>query len=317
MHQGFACPRDHQPLSRSKDGLNCPIGHFYPVYDGIPVFILGETEQTHPSASRALQASEILRDLALDDGRTPPLDQLHPFVRDVLVGTCGNLYTPIADTIDHYPIPDLPLPRGDGSTFLEIGCNWGRWSIAAAQQGYSVTAVDSNFAALVVARRIFRQFGVRGTFVCADARHLPFAASSFDTVFSYSVFMYFDKKHARAAIAEVARVAAARSVIQMANRFGLRNMYHQARRSSAADDPLRVRYWSPRELLSAFNDIVGPSTLSIDGVIGRGIRASELRSLRPHHRIAVGMSAWLTRLGFLTPLADSLYVRSRVVRATN
>ncbi len=315
MHSNLVCPRDGLPLNRSSDGLACTAGHTYPVHDGIPVFILGEVEQTHPSAARALHAAEILRDLALDDGETPPLHELHPFVRSVLVDTCGNLYAPIAGSIDHYPKPDLPLKsERPGATFLEIGCSWGRWSIAAAQQGYSVTAVDSNFRALVVARQVFRQFGLNARFVCADARHLPFNTHGFDVVFSYSVFMYFSKENARAAIAEAGRVAAVRSVIQMANKHGIRNLYHRARRTNSQDDPLRVRYWSPRELLMVFEELIGPSSLSIDGVIGRAVKRSEFPGLLPRHRLAVRLSERLRKFGVLAPIADSLYVHSRVVR---
>jgi SAM-dependent methyltransferase/uncharacterized protein YbaR (Trm112 family) len=312
MHTNLVCPRDRLPLARSRDELTCPAGHAYPVHDGIPVFILGEVRQTHPSATRALDAAEVLCDLALDDGSTPPPDELHPFVRDVLADTCGNLYAPIADSIDHYPIPDLPLQVGPpGGGFLEIGCSWGRWSIAAAQRGLAVTAIDSNFRALVVARRVFRQFGLKARFVCADARHLPFADASFDCVFSYSVLMYFDKEAARAAIAEIGRVAAGQSLIQMANRNGVRNTYHRLLRSGSPDDPLRVRYWTPRELVAAFGEAVGPSSLEIDGVIGRGVRASELGALLPRHRRAVGFFEWLKRFKALLPIADSLYVRSQ------
>jgi SAM-dependent methyltransferase len=313
MTSKLVCPRDRLPLVCSRGGLTCAAGHSYPVHDGIPVFIIGEVEQTHPSAERALQVAHILSDLACDDGETPPLHDVHPFVRDVLVGTCGNLYAPIARSIDHYPIPELPLqPERQGDRFVEIGCNWGRWSIAAAQQGYSVTAVDANFRALVVARRIFRQFGLTGTFICADARHLPFAPRSFDLAFSYSVFMYFSKEDARAAIAETARVTAGRSLIQMANKHGIHNLYHRARGSGSADDPLRVRYWSRSELLSVFNELVGPSFLSIDGVIGRSVKASELESLLPRHRIAVRLFEWLRKFRILTPVSGSLYVHSRV-----
>jgi SAM-dependent methyltransferase len=311
----LVCPRDRLPLVRSKDSLTCSAGHSYPIHGEIPVFILGEAEQTHPSAERALRVEEILRDLARDDGQTPPLHELHPYVRSVLIGTCGSLYAPIAQSIDRYPIPELPsLPPRAGATFLDIGCNWGRWSIAAAQLGYSVTAVDTNLAALVVARRVFRQFGLAGTFICADARHLPFAAASFDLAFSYSVFMYFTKENARAAIAEAARVSTDRVLIQMANKFGLLSLYHRARRDGSMADPLRVRYWNPRELLSVFNELAGPSTLIVDGVVGRGLSASERAGLLPHHRLAVAASAWLKALRLLAPIADSLFVQSDVAR---
>jgi len=165
---------------------------------------------------------------------------------------------------------------------------------------------------LVVARRIFRQFGLTADFVCADARHLPFETGSFDVVFSYSVLMYQEKTNAHAAIAEAARVSAGQCVIQMANKYGIRNIYHRLRRRGSPADPLRVRYWSPAELLTVFSRIAGPSSLIVDGVIGRGVEASELEALRPHHRMLVRLSMWLRRFEVLLPVADSLYVFSRV-----
>jgi 2-polyprenyl-3-methyl-5-hydroxy-6-metoxy-1,4-benzoquinol methylase len=88
------------------------------------------------------------------------------WVRGILGATSGFMYDAIKYSIDHYPIPNLRLPlSATGSTFLDIGCNWGRWSVAAAQAGYSVTGIDPSFGALVVAKHVFRQFGLQATFI--------------------------------------------------------------------------------------------------------------------------------------------------------
>ena len=45
----------------------------------------------------------------------------------------------------------LDLPRGP---LLDIGCSWGRWSLAAARKGYSVVGIDPSLGAVMAARRI-------------------------------------------------------------------------------------------------------------------------------------------------------------------
>jgi len=75
-----------------------------------------------------------------------------------------------------------------------------------------------------------------------------------------------------------------------------------------------VRYWSPRELLAAFRDEIGPSTLSVDGFFGLGIQATDLDLLPLRYRLVVKLSRQLTRvstmLPFLISVADSLYVNA-------
>jgi ubiquinone/menaquinone biosynthesis C-methylase UbiE len=282
------------------------------VYDGIPVFLLPEAIQTHPEAAQALDPRAIQAALALDDGTTPPPSEIHPVVRERIAGSSGHLYFKIRDRLQHYPIPRLRLPPGEGKTFLDIGCFWGRWSIAAARKGYRVTGIDPNFAFLVVARRVCRQLGVDAQFVCADARHLPFPSRSFDTVFGYSVLQHFSKADAKLALREIGRVTAGGSLIQLANRFGIRSLYNQARALFRPSEPFAVRYWTPAELRRVFSAEIGPSTLSIEGFFGLGVGAAETTDpLLGCHRTIVRTSERLRRFGMLLPVADSLYVGSR------
>lgn len=135
----LVCPRDHTALarrSRSRDVLACENGHVYPIYDGIPVLLIDDSDQTHGEALRALDPETAKRELMWNDGTTPPPNDLHPVIRAALGATCGHMYFAIRNKIDHYPIPTLRLPDGNGETLLDIGCNWGRWTVAAAQRGY-------------------------------------------------------------------------------------------------------------------------------------------------------------------------------------
>jgi ubiquinone/menaquinone biosynthesis C-methylase UbiE len=55
--------------------------------------------------------------------------------------------------------------------------------------------------------------------VVGDARFLPFADNSFNTVFSYSVFQHFSKENTKISLDEAARVLKknGKSLIQMPN----------------------------------------------------------------------------------------------------
>jgi len=308
----LVCPHDRTRLSGTSDRLTCEQGHRFPVCGGIPVLVLDEGRGIHVSVARALDEDERLADLALDDGETPPPTVLHPFVREMQGATSGAMFHAARDRFTTYPIPELRLPDGAGERLLDLGCAWGRWSVAAARKGYRVTGVDHNFSRLVIARRVCRQLGVEAEFVCADARRLPFADGAFDVAFSYSVVQHFSKDQARVILAEVGRVLAAggTGLIQMPNRYGIRSLYHQLRKTWTPAQPFDVRYWTSRELLRDFEAAIGPSRLTIDGFFGLGIQARNSESFLPHHRAIVGLSERLRRAAWLAPVADSLYVHS-------
>ena len=311
------CPRDRMPLAAVGGDLVCPEGHAYLVCKGIPVFLLAEDFPYHPRFDR-LTREDSDRIVERDDGTTPAPTDIHQFVREYLQGSSGNLYDRVRDTIDRYPIPALRLPPGTGQTFLDIGCHWGRWAVAAARIGYKVVAIDPNFEALVVARRVCRQLGVEAAFLCADARYLPFASNCFDVVHSYSVLQHLDKEQAKIAIREAGRVAQATTLIQMANCFGVRSLYHQTRRLGRKMGGFAVRYWTPRELRKVFNELIGPSELMSDGFFGLGVGAANPSELTaPQHRLGVHVSNRLRKWRALTPLADSIYVRSKKADAAS
>jgi len=54
----LACPRCHAGLDANGQGLRCAAGHEYPVADGVPVFLLPETEQTIGVASASYRAGQ-------------------------------------------------------------------------------------------------------------------------------------------------------------------------------------------------------------------------------------------------------------------
>jgi 2-polyprenyl-3-methyl-5-hydroxy-6-metoxy-1,4-benzoquinol methylase/uncharacterized protein YbaR (Trm112 family) len=308
----LVCPRDHGVLTAGDEILTCDQGHAYPYVDGIPVLLVDELEPTQPGYWAKPEQIEAVR------RAEPPTvtgDAVDPYVAELILGTHGNLYKHLGAGLARYPIPDFPLPPGSGQLLLDIGCNWGRWTISAARAGYRAVGVDPSFEAIVAARRIARQLGVQARYAVADTRRLPFADGAFDVVFSYGVLQHLSKADVAAAVAEIGRTAKAGgySWVQMPNALGVRSLYQLARRGFREGDRFEVRYWRPGELRRAFGTI-GPTELTTDGFFTLNPQKRDLDLLPRRYRALVRTSEALRRLSgrarFLTAVADSVNVRS-------
>ncbi len=302
----LACPRDRRALDLEGDELVCVDGHRYRVVDGIPVLLVPEDEPTHGACWVSLEE------------RAPEADT-DEFVQGVIAATCGNLYRHLIGRLETYPIPEIRLPPGEGRTFLEVGCNWGRWCVSAARRGYRVVGVDPSLDAIRAARRVADELGVEAEYLVADARHLPFADETFDVVFSYSVFQHFTRPAAVSAFAEVGRVLkrGGLSLLQLANVWGARSLFNQLRerRFREPRSLFDVRYWSPRELRTELEGAVGPTELSVDGFLTLNPQPADLPLLPRRYRTLVHVSEAYRkasrRLPFLVGVADSVYAASR------
>lgn len=309
LERNLVCPRDHTPLDRGAASLACSQGHTYPVVDGIPVLIVEEADPTNP--------------LVFNDTRervaagVPSDTEASEFVQSMMQRTCGFLYSELRNGLPRYPIPEIRLPDGDGKVLLDVGCNWGRWTVAGGRKGYQVVGLDPNLNALIAAKHVVKELGGEATFVCGDARQMPFAESSVDAVFSYSVLQHFDKAAAKAAMREMARVSRpdATVLVQMPNKFGVRQLYNRGkqivRRNS---NPFRVRYWTPGELRDSFQSLIGPCSLSVDGFFSLNPQATDTDILPRRSAMIVSVSEALRqasqRVPILLKAADSLYVRA-------
>jgi len=302
----LACPRDRGALEREGDELVCASGHRYPLVDGIPLLLLEEEQPTHAACRASLEPDDVAEDP-------------EAIVQDVIAATCGNLYRHLVGNVTRYPIPEIRLPEGEGRRFLEVGCNWGRWCVAAARRGYEVVGVDPSLNALRAARRVAERLGVDATYVVADARHLPFPDDSFDAVFSYSVFQHFAREDAVASFAEIGRVVrpGGFSLIQMANLYGLRSLWNQLRERRFREPRtlFDVRYWGPRELREELERRVGPTSLAADGFFTLNPQMTDLELFPRRYRAVVRTSEALRRASERVPplryAADSLYALSR------
>ena len=70
---------------------------------------------------------------------------------------------------DALPDPGLPAPPARAA-LLDIGSNWGRWTIAAARAGFAPTGIDPSEKAIAAARRVARAARRRGASTSSATR---------------------------------------------------------------------------------------------------------------------------------------------------
>ena len=311
--QHLVCPRDFKAFEISADFLRCSENHTYPIVNGVPILLVGEVVPTQKEFWRILKPAVALKSHPVD---TPVQNGVDSFVTQSIGATSGSLYAPVAHRLRRYPIPDLLLPKANGAVLLDLGCNWGRWCFSASRKGYSAIGIDPNLEAILAARRISHQLKIPACFLVADARNLPFASHSIDTVFSYSVLQHFDKRDAHQTFKETSRVlkTGGTSFIEMPNAFGSLNLLHQLKRGFRQARDFEVRYWTPIELKRALNSSVGPTRLVVDGYFSLNPQTADLDMLPFVYRLVVRVSEWLRKKSLAWPclvyLADSLYVES-------
>jgi SAM-dependent methyltransferase len=322
--------------------LRCAYGHGYPVLEGVPVLLRDDVVQTQPLAWASIARARF--EQGSTDERNPHLflesmgvseeekklvidlagsgkSRIDPVVSVLIAATCGNAYKKLIGVLDHYPIPDLRLPPGEGKVLLDIGCNWGRWSIAAARKGYKVIGIDPSLSAIMAARRVASELDLDIEYIVADARYLPFEQESIDNIFSYSVLQHFSKPDAICAISEIARTLKfnGHCLIQMAHAFGLRSLYHQLRCGFRKNGNFSVRYWTIPELRDVFREKIGPVKFSVDCYFGLGLQPLDKDIMHEHVTWIIKFSEWLRSISLkvpaLTYFADSVYVSAVKVSA--
>ena len=317
LERHLACPRDKRSLVRHGESLTCTEGHVYSVVEGIPVLIFDDGDATHDYLLKTLQQVESIKagapiESVLRTNQTNGI--VDDFVQAELPYTNGNLYFSVQQKLTRYPLPFLRLPEANGQTLLDVGCNWGRWTIRAAQKGYRPIGIDPCLDAVLAAQRVSRQLGVATQFVVADSRHLPFVDQAFDVVFSYGVLQHFSKHNARITLAEMNRVLTdgGKVLAQMPNKYGIRSFQQQWRRGFTEGEAFEVRYWTPSELLKTFTDLFGTAKFSADCYFGLGIQASDADLLPLRFKTVVYTSEALRKISRLfrpvAKFADSVYI---------
>jgi SAM-dependent methyltransferase/uncharacterized protein YbaR (Trm112 family) len=324
-------PIDRLPLRSNGSELIAASGKRYPIVEGIPVLLRADLPPTHRSSNRTLKVAasaqrgepvDIVEALALPEGAKQQIrreiaagsDPAEAAVRRLAPLTNGFAYRGLAPG-DTVPIPKFP-ESGAGELLLDIGCAWGRWTIAAGRAGFRAIGIDPMLGHLIAAKRFAASRGVDADYICGDARCLPFADGAFDRVFSYSVLQHFSDEDCVATLREVGRVlkAGGASTAQMAHSVGARSLWHQARRGFRRPERFEVRYRSLHRMCAMFAEAIGPTSVSIDCFFGLGLQASDVSHMRPIARLATVMSECMKSLAHIAPalraVADSLYLRS-------
>jgi ubiquinone/menaquinone biosynthesis C-methylase UbiE/uncharacterized protein YbaR (Trm112 family) len=326
----LGCPRDHSSLSIDGHSLCCAHGHKYPIVDGVPVFLLAEKEQTIGIATESLKAaagakggSLYIDTLGISEHERRGVerdwvagDKIDSVISYLIGATSGWGYLNLIGRLASYPIPDIPVERATGEPLLDIGSNWGRWSVSAARKGWRVIGIDPSLGAIMAARRAFSGPNLDVAWVCGDARFLPFKEGAFKCAFSYSVIQHFSESDAELAIAEIGRVLrrGGSAKIQMAHKGGLRSTYSRTRPDYLSSGSFRVRYWSLGALHSAFEKYIGHTCLVAEAFGGLGLLAEDRNYVSAHAKVLIAVSTFLKQAARWVPaliyLADSVYVVS-------
>jgi 2-polyprenyl-3-methyl-5-hydroxy-6-metoxy-1,4-benzoquinol methylase len=303
------CPVHDAALICADGHLICQAaGHEIPIENGVPVFAAQPRREPKPLNMPPLAARN-----------TPAA--VDPFVDDWIVNTNGNLYWRVRGRLPRYPIPPWPTRGANrpAETLVDIGCSWGRWSIAAARAGFAVWGVDVHLDALWAARRTTPELGVSADFACSDAAHLPFRPASIDFVFSYSVLQHLEKQVVRDVLKRIVRILrpGGTCFVQLPNTFGLMSLFRQARRGfrPAAPGTFKMRYWRRGEIEQAFRDAgFGAARFRAEGFFLQNSQREDVDLLSAQGAAAVRLSCAMrdaaNRVPPLNRLADSLWIEA-------
>jgi len=146
---------------------------------------------------------------------------------------------------------------------------------AMARHGMEVTAVDLTHVGVSTASERFRQLGLAGEFLVADACCLPFADASFDFVYSFGVLHHV--ADTRQSIGEVHRLLkpGGEARIMLYRRHSLYELVHRLLGVPFEDkDELCpvVRRFTAEEARALFRDF-SRVEISIDYLFGEGYGA--------------------------------------------
>jgi 2-polyprenyl-3-methyl-5-hydroxy-6-metoxy-1,4-benzoquinol methylase len=302
------CPLHAANVRYEQTRLVCEGGHEIPVENGIPIF--AEKPRLEPTPLNM-----------------PPLPpraaqgRVDGFVDDWIVNTNGNLYWQVRGCLPRYPTPHWPATsvNGAGQVLVDLGCGWGRWSIAAARAGFSPCGVDVHLDALRAGKRVARELGISVDFVCSDITRLPFKPESVDFVFSYSVLQHMEKTKAKKVLNRIAFILrpGGTCLVQLPNVFGLVSLCRQLGRGFREPPActFAMRYWRPGAITRAFREAGFRSVrFRAEGFLVQNTQREDLDLLTNLGAAAVLSSCALRTASIAIPplarIADSLWIEA-------
>jgi SAM-dependent methyltransferase len=237
----------------------------------------------------------------------------------MIAGTNGRMWIPLRHKLRCYPIPSIPIPPSrPGGLLLDIGCGWGRWMAASAAKGYLPVGIDVKLDAARATRQVLRELGWPGYVLVADLEYLPFAAETFDLVWSFSVIQHVHKKKARSCLDGIFRCLkpGGSCTLEFPNKYGPWNMVVRSRRTEDEEDleSWCVRYYSVGELEHLLASRFGNFQYWAHCYFGLGLLPVDLKWVPLRFRPIVLASLALTALSKAVPplrrVADSVFCRA-------
>lgn len=333
--ENLVCPIDHSDLSEKDGFLLSESGNRYPIIENIPIMLCKNRKHTLHVAEKTLLSTQkkdntidesnlYIETLGIDEDQKQTIRNLinktkiDPVVSVIVGATNGIAYKHLIGKLDSYPIPKTDfLPSSPTQDlFLDIGCNWGRWSLSASKKGFKCVGLDPSLGAVLAAKRVASQLGLNPIFIVGDSRYLPFKSNSFDTVFSYSVLQHMSYEDLQTSIDEISRVLAinGQSIIQLPNKTGLLALYHQSKRGFKKAKDFEVRYWSLEFIKRDFENKIGKTDTFVDCFFGLGMQSSDIELMPLNYKIIITLSEALKRVSNkikpLTYFADSIFFKS-------
>ena len=244
---------------------------------------------------------------------------IHPYVQRMIAGTNGRMYVERIGKLDSYPIPNLPVePSTNDGLLLDIGCGWGRWVVSAARLGYIPIGMDIKLEAVMAARQVLSDFNLKGYFVVADLKKLPFKTGVFDAVWSYSVIQHTHRKRAYSCVRDIHRILRPGGfcALEFPTRHGLWNRLVQLRSRENEDDydSWCVRYYSIKELKQMLSSLFGNFRYWSHCYFSIGIQPVDLRYVAAKYKTLILTSMMLAKASRIFPplkwVSDSVYVRA-------
>jgi len=128
--------------------------------------------------------------------------------------------------IYYFPSMISHLKKAPSKNLLEVGCGMGTDSFVLNKNGFDVTGIDLSSGHLKLAKKLFRLFAKKESFMKGNAETLPFPDNSFGCVYSYGVLHH--TPNTEKAIKEIFRVLSpsGRAVIMLYHKWSLNNLVH-------------------------------------------------------------------------------------------
>jgi SAM-dependent methyltransferase/uncharacterized protein YbaR (Trm112 family) len=242
-------------------------------------------------------------------------------VQQQIAATNGIHFKDSVGFLQEYPIPPLPVPAvQEQRLFLDIGCGWGRWLVAAGKKNYLPVGIDIRLEFCETALAVVRDNGFNGHAVVADLKNLPFRNDVFDVIWSFSVIQHthYDRLNGcLAGIANALKTGAGYCFLEFPNKNGLHNHFGPAKTFAAAAGDYNswdVRYYTPKEYKDIFLKYFDNFRYTNHSALGIGVLPGDAKYARGFkNKSGIVLSRSLSRLfeiiGPLKAFSDSIYIQ--------